>query len=53
MKRILSFLIFILLAMGASGLHSNGFSLVRHILAGRDILYTDHCDELGFVVQGL
>ena len=37
----------VVLAMGASGLHSNGFSLVRHILAGRDILYTDHCDELG------
>lgn len=35
------------LAMAASGLHSNGFSLVRHILAGRDILYTDHSAELG------
>lgn len=37
----------VVLAMAASGLHSNGFSLVRHILAGRDILYTDHSAELG------
>lgn len=37
----------IVLAMAASGLHSNGFSLVRHILAGRDLLYTDHSEELG------
>ena len=37
----------VVLAMGASGLHSNGFSLVRHILASRDIIYTDHSVELG------
>ena len=37
----------VVLAMGASGLHSNGFSLVRHIMAGRDLLYTDHSAELG------
>ena len=27
----------VIIAMAASGLHSNGFSLVRHIVAGRDI----------------
>lgn len=37
----------VVLAMAASGLHSNGFSLVRHILAERDIAYTDHSAELG------
>lgn len=37
----------VVLAMAASGLHSNGFSLVRHILAGRDVLMTDRSDELG------
>ncbi len=37
----------VVIAMGASGLHSNGFSLVRHILAGRDILYSDYCEDLG------
>lgn len=37
----------VVLAMGASGLHSNGFSLVRHIMSGRDLLYTDHSAELG------
>lgn len=37
----------VVLAMAASGLHSNGFSLVRHILARRDILFTDHSAELG------
>ena len=37
----------VVLAMGASGLHSNGFSLVRHILAERGIGYTDHSAELG------
>jgi phosphoribosylformylglycinamidine cyclo-ligase len=37
----------VVLALGASGLHSNGFSLVRHILAERDIAFTDHAAELG------
>lgn len=37
----------VVLAMAASGLHSNGFSLVRHILAERGISYTDNCAELG------
>ncbi len=37
----------VVLALGASGLHSNGYSLVRHILAERNIAYTDHSAELG------
>lgn len=37
----------VVLAMGASGLHSNGFSLVRRILADRGIGYADHAAELG------
>jgi len=37
----------VVLAMAASGLHSNGYSLVRHIMAGRDLLYTDHSADLG------
>lgn len=40
----------VVIALGSSGLHSNGFSLVRHILAGRDIRYTDRLDDLGGVV---
>jgi phosphoribosylformylglycinamidine cyclo-ligase len=38
------------IAIGSSGLHSNGYSLVRHILAGRNVGYTDHSDALGGVV---
>ena len=37
-------------AMASSGLHSNGFSLVRHILAERGIGYTDTLAELGGTV---
>ena len=37
----------IVLAMGASGLHSNGFSLVRHIMGSRHLSYTDHAADLG------
>ncbi|MGO1538800.1 MAG: phosphoribosylformylglycinamidine cyclo-ligase [Leucobacter sp.] len=37
----------VVLAMAASGLHSNGFSLVRHILAERNISYQDHSADLG------
>lgn len=40
----------VVIAIESSGLHSNGFSLVRHILNGRGLAYTDHADELGGVV---
>lgn len=40
----------VVIALESSGLHSNGFSLVRHILASRDIGYTDRSAELGGVV---
>ncbi|MGO1769306.1 MAG: phosphoribosylformylglycinamidine cyclo-ligase [Microbacterium sp.] len=35
------------LALGSSGLHSNGFSLVRHILRGAGLSYADRSDDLG------
>jgi phosphoribosylformylglycinamidine cyclo-ligase len=35
------------IALGSSGLHANGFSLVRHILAQHGIRYTDAAPELG------
>src|SRR5699024_7599776 len=37
----------VVIAMGASGLHSNGFSLVRHILSEKGIGYEEHSAELG------
>jgi len=37
----------VVLAMAASGLHSNGFSLVRRILADNNIGYDHHSDDLG------
>jgi phosphoribosylformylglycinamidine cyclo-ligase len=37
----------IVLALASSGLHSNGFSLVRKILADAGLSYTDTVDELG------
>ncbi|TFC46590.1 phosphoribosylformylglycinamidine cyclo-ligase [Cryobacterium shii] len=40
----------VVVAMASSGLHSNGYSLVRHILAQRGIGYTDTSAELGGVV---
>jgi len=40
----------VVIAMASSGLHSNGYSLVRHILAERRIKYTDTSAELGGVV---
>lgn len=40
----------VVVAMASSGLHSNGFSLVRHILASRDLGYTEHSAELGGVI---
>ncbi|MCW4458930.1 phosphoribosylformylglycinamidine cyclo-ligase [Microbacterium sp. MPKO10] len=39
-----------IIALASSGLHSNGFSLVRHILAQQNISYTDTSAELGGVV---
>ncbi|WP_437582855.1 phosphoribosylformylglycinamidine cyclo-ligase [Paramicrobacterium sp. CJ85] len=38
------------IALESSGLHSNGFSLVRHILSKRGIGYADSSDDLGGVV---
>jgi phosphoribosylformylglycinamidine cyclo-ligase len=38
------------IALASSGLHSNGFSLVRHILAQRGIDYLDRSDDFGGVV---
>ncbi|WP_324012862.1 phosphoribosylformylglycinamidine cyclo-ligase [Microbacterium sp. JZ37] len=35
------------LALSSSGLHSNGYSLVRHILSGAGIGYADRSDDLG------
>jgi phosphoribosylformylglycinamidine cyclo-ligase len=40
----------VVLALASSGLHSNGFSLVRHILAGAGIDVRDELPELGGVV---
>ncbi|GMA90833.1 phosphoribosylformylglycinamidine cyclo-ligase [Homoserinibacter gongjuensis] len=40
----------VVVAIASSGLHSNGFSLVRHILEKRGLAYTDASDELGGVV---
>jgi len=40
----------VVLALASSGIHSNGFSLVRHILAQRGIAFTDRLDEFGGTV---
>lgn len=40
----------VVIAIASSGLHSNGFSLVRKILADRGIGYDDAREELGGVV---
>jgi phosphoribosylformylglycinamidine cyclo-ligase len=37
----------VVVALASSGLHSNGFSLVRHILAKNEIGFTDHSDAFG------
>jgi phosphoribosylformylglycinamidine cyclo-ligase len=42
----------VVLALASSGLHSNGFSLVRRIIADRGIAYTDRADELGASTSG-
>jgi phosphoribosylformylglycinamidine cyclo-ligase len=40
----------VVVAIGSSGLHSNGFSLVRHILTKNGMGYTDQSDALGGIV---
>jgi len=40
----------VVVALGSSGLHSNGYSLVRHILAKNSLTYTETSLELGGVV---
>jgi phosphoribosylformylglycinamidine cyclo-ligase len=40
----------VVLALESSGLHSNGYSLVRHILGKRGVGYSDRSDDLGGVV---
>lgn len=40
----------VVVAIESSGLHCNGFSLVRHILQKRGLGYTDASEELGGVV---
>lgn len=37
----------VVVAIASSGLHSNGFSLVRHILANAGVSYADAAPELG------
>ena len=43
----------VVVAIASSGLHSNGFSLVRKILADRGVGYTDSSPELGLVGEAL
>ncbi len=43
----------VVIAMESSGLHSNGFSLVRHILASSGVKYTDSNADLGVVGEAL
>ena len=40
----------VVIALGSSGLHSNGYSLVRHVLSEKGIGYADVSAELGGVV---
>ena len=40
----------VILALASSGLHSNGFSLVRHILAARGLAVTDSSADFGGLV---
>ncbi|WP_460798375.1 phosphoribosylformylglycinamidine cyclo-ligase [Microbacterium sp. GXF0217] len=37
----------VVLALGSSGLHSNGYSLVRHIVAGAGLGYGDNAADFG------
>ena len=40
----------VVVALASSGLHSNGYSLVRHIIASRGIAYTEYSADLGGTV---
>jgi phosphoribosylformylglycinamidine cyclo-ligase len=40
----------VVVAISSSGLHSNGFSLVRHILSERGVAFTDDAPEFGGTV---
>ncbi|MDO9395726.1 MAG: AIR synthase-related protein, partial [Herbiconiux sp.] len=40
----------VVLALESSGLHSNGYSLVRKILADASLDYSSHSDDLGGIV---
>jgi phosphoribosylformylglycinamidine cyclo-ligase len=40
----------VVIALGSSGLHSNGYSLVRHVLRQKGIAYSDASAELGGIV---
>ncbi|HEU4807909.1 MAG TPA: phosphoribosylformylglycinamidine cyclo-ligase [Homoserinimonas sp.] len=40
----------VVIALESSGLHSNGFSLVRHILSRSDLGFTEYSDDLGGVI---
>jgi phosphoribosylformylglycinamidine cyclo-ligase len=43
----------VVVAIASSGLHSNGFSLVRHILSAAGVGYTDRSDDLGVFGEAL
>ncbi|MCU1424536.1 MAG: phosphoribosylaminoimidazole synthetase [Microbacteriaceae bacterium] len=43
----------VVVAIASSGLHSNGFSLVRHILSQAGVSYTDTSNDLGVYGEAL
>lgn len=40
----------VVIAMESTGLHSNGYSLVRHILSEAQLTYDEHSDDFGGVI---
>ncbi|WP_416211573.1 phosphoribosylformylglycinamidine cyclo-ligase [Microbacterium xanthum] len=42
----------VVLALASSGLHSNGYSLVRHIVSGAGVQYGDRADDFGDTTWG-